>query len=148
MGSTLARVLLEDVASDWAEQHPSVPFNWSSDDLGRARIAAEPALRQALWSLLENAAEASPGDVNFEGSIHGDMLTFTVRDRGSGFSAEQLRRVGQLNQSTKGPGHGLGLFLAANVARQLGGRLDAANREGGGAEVSMSLPLIARGDAE
>ncbi len=28
-----------------------------------ARILAEPALRQALWSLLENAGEVSPGGI-------------------------------------------------------------------------------------
>ena len=41
------------------------------------------------------------------------------------------------------PGGGLGLFLSLNVARSLGGRLDAANRVPRGAEVVLELPLSA-----
>ena len=55
-----------------------------------------------------------------------------------------LARLGQPYQSSKGrPGGGLGLFLSVNVARLLGGRLQARNRQGGGAEVTIRLPLAA-----
>ena len=40
-------------------------------------------------------------------------------------------------------GGGLGLFLALNVARALGGRIVARNRPEGGAEVTLTLPLAA-----
>ena len=57
---------------------------------------------------------------------------------------EMLARLGKPYQSSKGrPGGGLGLVLAVNVARILGGRLQARNREGGGAEVTIRLPLAA-----
>ena len=59
--------------------------------------------------------------------------------RSSGTSA--MRCSGQ---SSKGrAGGGLGLFLALNVARALGGRISARNRPEGGAEVEISLPLAA-----
>jgi two-component system sensor histidine kinase RegB len=46
--------------------------------------------------------------------------------------------------STKGrPGSGLGLFLSVNVARTLGGTIEARNMAGGGAEVVIMLPLAA-----
>jgi two-component system sensor histidine kinase RegB len=35
----------------------------------------------------------------------------------------------------------MGLFLSVNVARTLGGRLQERNRDGGGAEVVLTLPL-------
>jgi len=35
----------------------------------------------------------------------------------------------------------MGLFLSVNVARTLGGRLQASNREEGGAAVTLTLPL-------
>jgi two-component system sensor histidine kinase RegB len=144
MESVAARALVSDIAAAWASQHPAVAFVESSEGLGGARIAAEPALGQAIWSLLENAAEASPSEVVLGATIDGECVIIAVSDRGPGFGERQLRSAGQLYQSTKGPGHGLGLFLASNVARQLGGSLEVANRDGGGAEVRLLLPLAAR----
>lgn len=147
MDQVRARALVEEIAAEWTAQHPDAPFAHSLAGLGDARIAAEPALRQAIWSLLENALEASPGSVELDGDRIDDRVVITVRDRGTGFADDQIGTAGRLYQSTKGPGHGLGLFLAANVARQLGGRLAVANRAGGGAEVSLALPLASTGDA-
>jgi two-component system sensor histidine kinase RegB len=53
-----------------------------------------------------------------------------------------LAQFGKPYQSSKGrPGGGLGLFLAVNVARTLGGSVTAANRPEGGAQVKLTLPL-------
>lgn len=145
MGSVHARSFVEGVAEAWHDQHRSATIESSTAALKDVRIPAERALRQALWSLLENAIEASDSPVRLEGRIDGDRVIIAVLDQGPGFSEEQLLNVGQLNQSTKGPGHGLGLFLAGNVARQLGGALTAANRDSGGAAVSLSLPLATSG---
>lgn len=144
MGSVGARALINDVGKAWADQHPAVALDVASESMGQARIAAEPALRQAIWSLLDNAAEASPREVQLTGTVDDDRVIISVSDRGPGFDEGQLRGVGQLYQSTKGPGHGLGLFLASNVARQLGGVLDVVNRDGGGAAARLVLPLAAR----
>jgi two-component system sensor histidine kinase RegB len=145
MESVHARAFVEDLAKAWNEQHRWANVEYFIESLGEARIPAEPALRQAIWSLLENAAEASEGHVTMEGRIDGDRVTISVLDRGPGFTEDQLRHAGQLNQSTKGPGHGLGLFLAGNVARQLGGMLHVANRDGGGAVLTLTLPLASSG---
>jgi two-component system sensor histidine kinase RegB len=53
-----------------------------------------------------------------------------------------LVQFGKPYQSSKGrPGGGMGLFLSVNVARTLGGRLEAHNRSEGGAAVTLTLPL-------
>ncbi|MBY0366070.1 MAG: ATP-binding protein, partial [Burkholderiaceae bacterium] len=76
---------------------------------------------------------AAPGD---------DTLSLAVLDDGPGFDEERLQHVGEPYQSSKGqPGRGMGLFLSVNVARTLGGRLEARNREEGGAAVTLTLPL-------
>jgi two-component system sensor histidine kinase RegB len=55
-----------------------------------------------------------------------------------------LAALGKPYHSTKGrPGGGLGLFLVVNVVRKLGGRVEARNRDTGGAEVEISAPLSA-----
>ena len=145
MESVRARSLIDEVSQEWAAAHPEVPFDRATETLAMVRIPAEPALRQALWSLLENAAEASPSSVSLATSVEDDAVIIAVLDRGPGFGTNQLRTTGQLFQSTKGPGHGLGLFLAGNVARQLGGSLHVANRAGGGAAVRLFLPLASTG---
>lgn len=145
MESVHARAFVEELAEAWNDQHRWASVEFSIASLGEAWIPAEPALRQAIWSLLENAVEESDGLVTVEGGVDGDRVFIVVLDRGPGFTEDQLPHVGQLNQSTKGPGHGLGLFLAGNVARQLGGMLQAANREGGGAALTLYLPLASGG---
>lgn len=143
-GEAMARAevlpFLESVVREWrcAHPQPALEFSCNSAD---AVIALDPALRQAIWNLLENAAEASATRVRLSAEGEGAMLAIIVADDGAGFPAETLARLGTPYQSTKGAGHGLGLFLASNLARRLGGRLEARNLETGGAEVRLLLPL-------
>jgi two-component system sensor histidine kinase RegB len=145
MASLAAETLLEGLVADWSALHEEVPLDARFNDVRGARIPGEPALRQALWSLLENAGEASPGGVVMRAVVEGDQLIVHVLDAGPGFSPEQMAALGQALRSAKGAGHGLGLFLAASVARRLGGSLDAGNRPEGGASVRFALPLVGSG---
>jgi two-component system sensor histidine kinase RegB len=104
-------------------------------------MVSEPALRQALSSLLDNAAEVSTSGVKLFASRADEGLQLTVSDSGPGFTAAQLATIGKPYQSSKGVGRGLGLFFAAALARRLGGRLTASNRAEGGADVTLILPL-------
>jgi two-component system sensor histidine kinase RegB len=93
--------------------------------------------------VLDNALEAAPqGPVRIIANCEDDTLTLRVQDEGPGFSPQMLQRFGKPYESSKGrPGGGLGLFLSVNVARTLGGRIQAHNRPSGGAEVVITLPL-------
>jgi two-component system sensor histidine kinase RegB len=149
MASVRVEALLDEIVEAWRSSHGTLLLDYRSERLDGATVAAEPALRQAIWSLLENAADASPDGIALSAEVAGDRLTLAVLDGGPGFSDEQLAKVGQLYQSSKGAGHGLGLFLASNVARRLGGTLAAANRSEGGAIVRLVLPLASsRSDGE
>ncbi|GAA4002439.1 ATP-binding protein [Sphingomonas humi] len=147
MASLAAEDVLEGLVTDWTALHEQVPLEASFHGVRGARIPGEPALRQALWSLLENAGEASPGGIAMRAVVEGDQLVVHVLDDGPGFSPEQLALIGHALRSVKGSGHGLGLFLAASVARRLGGSLDAGNRPEGGASVRLSLPLVGSGQS-
>ncbi|HEY0621796.1 ATP-binding protein [Sphingomonas sp.] len=142
MQSMAAAAFLTELAEAWQPTHPQVPIATSTKDAGPAVIAVDPALRQAVANLLDNAAEASPFGLRLTGKVEEGMLAIVVRDYGPGFDPEALAHVGELYRSTKGAGHGLGLFLASNVARRMGGRIEARNPAGGGAEVRLILPLI------
>lgn len=135
---------LDGIVEDWRAQHPAVEFDYTSRVGDNPLVVSDPALRQVVANVLDNAAEASPAWVGFSGERSGDTLALIVRDRGPGFTAEKLARFGKPYESSKAqPGHGLGLFLAVNVMRKLGGSVAAANRDRGGAEVTLTLPMAA-----
>jgi len=95
-------------------------------------------------NVLDNALEASPDWVGMEAALEDGNLILSVSDRGPGFATSVLAQFGKPYQSTKGrPGGGLGLFLAVNVARKLGGSVTPSNRAGGGAVVTLTFPLAA-----
>ena len=107
-------------------------------------IVADRALGQALLNLLDNAAEAGARAIRLSVACEGDDLVLSVRDDGPGFPPAMLAGVGQPYRTTKDRrGAGLGLFLATNVLRTLGGSLTASNPAGGGAEVVLRLPFDA-----
>ncbi len=134
---------LDEVLADWQRTRGAAPLQYLRAALPDAPIVADPALDKMIDNILDNAMEAAPGQpIVLEASADDGTLVLRVRDRGPGFAPHILERVGTPYRSTKGaPGRGLGMFLAVNVARTLGGGVTAHNRPEGGAEVTIRLPL-------
>jgi len=105
-------------------------------------IVSDPALKQVIGNVIDNAVEVSPRQVRMAASRIGEALVLDVRDYGPGFTPDMLQNFGRPYASTKGrAGGGLGLFLVVNVMRKLGGRVDVANPLDGGASVRLTIPL-------
>jgi len=114
-----------------------------------AVVSADPAkLHDILRNLVENASNYGP-----EGSVievtsfqNGDSVTITVADRGPGIPEADLPRIFERfyrvdRSRTRDPGGtGLGLSIVRHLVDLHGGSVAAANREGGGAIVSVTLP--------
>jgi len=133
---------LDDLVDEWKRtRNAGLDFRREGLDLP---IISDTALQQMIGNILDNAVEAAPGSpLTLLAQWDEDTLTLRVQDRGPGFPQSMLERLGTPYQSSKGtPGRGLGLFLAVNVARALGGRIAAQNVPGG-AEVTITLPLSA-----
>jgi len=133
---------LDGIAEDWRAAHPGPELVYENRFGADEPIVSDPALKQVILNVLDNAAEASPDWVGLFAARADDALRITVRDVGPGFTPERLARFGKPYESGKGRlGGGLGLFLLVNVMRKLGGAVEAGNGPAGGAVVTLTLPL-------
>ena len=100
-------------------------------------------MEQVLINLLKNAAESGspPDEIVVSVREHGAGVMLEVGDRGTGFAEEALRDALLPFFSTKESGTGLGLTLCREIIEAHGGRLSLANRSGGGALVTLWLPI-------
>jgi len=111
-------------------------------------VAARPGwadaaqIEQVLINLVKNAIESgSPeDDVTIAVQEREGGVALEVGDRGSGLTDEVLADALLPFYSTKPKGTGLGLTLCREIVDAHGGRLSIANRDGGGALVTVWLP--------
>lgn len=138
------RGYLDEVIYEWQEQRSDAVLNATIDSTAPpGEIISERTLTQALVNVLNNAADASPGNVTLEASWTADTLRLDISDRGPGLDAAMFERLGKAPVSTKPEGMGVGLYLAQATIDRLGGRLSVSNRSQGGTTVSITLPLLA-----
>jgi two-component system nitrogen regulation sensor histidine kinase NtrY len=99
-------------------------------------------MEQVLINLLKNARESGSAldDIELSVTLATQGFTIEVRDRGPGFTPAALENALVPFYSTKETGTGLGLTLCREIVEAHGGRVRIANREGGGALVSLWLP--------
>ena len=102
---------------------PGVPLTVRCAGLSPPSVAAPQAIGQTLLSLLNNAADASPQQVDLEGRWEGGRVVIEIRDQGAGLTPEAMRRAGEAFFSTKANGAGIGLLLANAALERLGGRV-------------------------
>lgn len=108
-------------------------------------VVADPnQIRQVLWNLLANAAEAmaAPGvvDIDARASDDGETVTIAVTDDGPGIV--EPTAIFEPFYTTKAQGTGLGLAIVARIVREHGGCLSAHNVRGRGAQFTIGIPTL------
>jgi two-component system OmpR family sensor kinase len=112
-----------------------------------APVAGDPVwLGRAVANLVDNACKFTPpgGEVGVAVAASAGLVTVTVRDTGPGLSPDDRARVFERfyrASSVRGSvaGFGLGLALARDIVRQLGGEI-AIVGDGPGATFRLQLP--------
>ena len=85
---------------------------------------------------------ASTRRLKFATALVGDSkVEVSVSDTGSGIPESSLKGIFDSFVTTKQQGTGLGLSIARTIVENLGGRIWAENRQGGGAVFRFELPL-------
>jgi two-component system, OmpR family, sensor histidine kinase BaeS len=119
-------------------------------ELESAEVFADPRwLHQVVTNLLTNALKFSPSGSSVLITVRraGDEAVLEVTDRGVGIPAEDLPRIfdrfwrGRLAAQTSGSG--IGLAIAAELARAHGGTLAASSSPGQGTRMILALQLAA-----
>jgi len=110
-------------------------------------IGSSGQMQQVLMNLVQNARDATAGgevptlEISAERCNGTVILSFV--DNGPGIAEANLPRLFDPFFTTKpvGQGTGLGLSISYGIVERHGGKLEAANRPGGGAVFTLTLPL-------
>jgi len=95
------------------------------------------ALKLSPFNVSDQSAVVTPPD-----AAQG-VLRIVVSDNGPGIDAATAERMFRPFFTTKAKGTGLGLALVLKIIVTHNGRIAAASRDGGGARLTVSLPLSA-----
>lgn len=134
---------LKRVVEGWREQAPSVPFTFHAPSEAVGLKVDPERIGQVLDALLANAVHRSAGrgEVMVELQASASLVTVQVRDPGPSIPEEELPRLFELfHTGASATGAGLGLYIAAELARLHGGAVSADSRQGKGTTFSLILP--------
>ncbi len=106
------------------------------------------SVRDVVLNLLLNACAATPhgGAVALRCRVEDGLLHIAVEDGGPGLPERALDylRSPDASRAPVGDRSGLGLWMVRRLVDEAGGRLEVANRPGGGARICLALPEATR----
>ncbi|MCK6405942.1 MAG: ATP-binding protein [Rhodocyclaceae bacterium] len=104
-------------------------------------------LQRAVENVVRNALQHSPAGGEIEIALQtslstGDVL-LRVTDHGPGIAEEERERIFDafVRGTGGGAGYGLGLAITRRIVEMHGGTAKAANRTGGGLQMTLTLPV-------
>jgi signal transduction histidine kinase len=135
---------LESLVADYQDVGKRVELTGHA---GTHVVTRLQALRRVVGNLIDNAlAYAGAAEVEVS-KVGNDRVRIVIADRGPGIPAAELDKVMQpfyrlensRNRDTGGTG--LGLAIAQQLTASIGATLTLRNREGGGLEAIVELPV-------
>ncbi|MFL6610740.1 MAG: sensor histidine kinase [Pseudomonas sp.] len=138
------KALLQSLQAAALTHVQDLPIRWQCDSHVGEVLCNRDTLVGAVLNLIENAVQASGGDVRLKVHLYtrGSTLRLCVSDSGSGIDPTVLTRLGEPFFTTKATGTGLGLTVVKAVARAHQGELLLRSRLGRGTCALIVLPLF------
>ncbi len=134
-----------------AEENQTVTLRLELDPELPAITADPGRVRQVLHNLLLNARDALVGTakptIELRTRRRNDGIELLLKDNGPGFPEALMRRLFEPYVTSKEKGTGLGLAIVKRIVEEHGGTIEAKNLKGGGATVTLHLPLVATAPA-
>lgn len=134
-----SRLRQEGIVLDYLENDDDIP-----------EIPCDPArMKQVFLNILDNAAKHGgeggriTAEICRENADGQDSVVIRIRDFGPGIPEEELPLVKKkfYKGASKARGSGIGLAVCEEIVTMHNGVLDIANAEGGGAVVTIRLPI-------
>ena len=135
--------LLESLVCDYQDAGSTVALDGR---VGRPVMTCPAALRRVLINLIDNALRYGD-EVRLRVHADSDQLVLAILDSGPGIAPEELEAVfapwyRAAGSSERTQGSGLGLAIARRLIQSMDGNLLLENRERGGLEARLTLPLV------
>ena len=140
---------LEDAIYTYRElfRQDGIQLNYHSDqELYTEPISGDPQrLKQVFCNVLDNAAKHGGAGkrIDVDMTQEGDSYVVRIRDSGPGIPPAEVPFVKQkfYKGSSKARGSGIGLAVCDEIVQRHGGVFDIGNADGGGAIVTIRLPI-------
>ena len=132
---------LKNLIESWRQASTTeVSYHFSGDYI--PIIAAEKVLDQAIWNLLDNAANALASQIEVHAQCSKTHITLHIDDNGCGIDSDIIKNIGKPIMHREKDSTGLGLFLTHTVIKRLEGTLALFCKENGrGTKATITLPL-------
>ena len=140
---------LEDAIYTYRElfRQDGIQLNYhSGQELYTDPISGDPQrLKQVFCNVLDNAAKHGGAGkrIDVDMTQEGDSYVVRIRDYGPGIPPAEVPFVKQkfYKGSSKARGSGIGLAVCDEIVQRHGGVFDIGNADGGGAIVTIRLPI-------
>lgn len=141
--------LVNRVVANEAARWPEATFAVGGSSRAPVVRGEETYIEQVLRNLLSNAAKYSPAGSTVEVEIDDDDDGVAVRvlDEGPGVARSEVEQLFSLfyrspSTAASAAGAGIGLFVSRQLVDQMGGRMWARPRPGGGSEFGFRLAVF------
>ena len=143
------RLLLKNVLLLFGHElkNSGIVLNTHLDDILPLVVVDEIQIQQVLVNLVKNAIDAlnaseiANPEINIDVTCDDQTVAISVTDNGGGVPEDFAKNLFEPFYTTKKHGVGLGLSICKNIATLHGGKLSHENRQGGGAQFTLSIPL-------